>query len=285
MPTDLRYVMVMNESNQLQLMLGSTEVPVFPFPSPEPDLGFTNPMVSPDGRFIAATGYGSGTLNRVFLGRFDSLTEMQPISPDDEAWNCMSWSPDSRSIVVTRLVALGTWKQSKYDVETGEIADLADTEFPSHAMPCSTFLDDDTLLVTEDDPQTGLTVISSQEVGSGTREVLVRIPDCNTIYPQVRPRTGEVAVITGCANVYDSGLWIVPADGGAPRHVLHGLVAAPTWSPDGDWILFGFQEDRTSAPSLWIASADGSTASQLVAGWASWPAWIPAETACGLCPT
>jgi hypothetical protein len=284
-PTDLRYAMVVNDSNRLQLMLGSAEVPAFPFPTPAPDLEFTNPVVSPDGEYIVATGYGPGVLNRAFVGRFDSLAEMQQISPDDEAWNCMSWSADSRAIVVTRLVAPGTWKQSTYDVATGEIVDIFDTEYRSHEMPCGTFLDDDTLLVTEDDPETGLTVISSHDIRSDTRDVFVRIPDCLTIYPQVRPRTNEVAVITGCSNVYDSGLWIVPAGGGAPRHVLNGLVAAPTWSPDGEWILFGFQEDRKSIPSLWIASADGSTASQLAAGWASWPAWIPADTSCDLCPT
>jgi Tol biopolymer transport system component len=242
-------------------------------------------MVSPDGQYIVATGYGPGVMNRAFVGKLDSLADMQQISPDGEAWNCMSWSADSRSIVVTRLVAPGTWKQGTYDVATGTIVDIFDTEFPSRAMPCGRLLDDDTLLVTEDDPESGLMVISSQDVGSDTREAFVSIPDCITIYPQVRLRTGEVAVITGCANVYDSGLWIVPAGGGAPRHVLNGLVAAPTWSPNGAWILFGFQANRTSVPSLWIASPDGSTASQVADGWASWPAWIPADTSCGLCPT
>jgi hypothetical protein len=282
-PSDLRYAMVMRVADELQLMLGSHDVSVFPFPAPSADLQFTNPVVSPDGQSIVVMGFDGDVLHRAYVGRFDSLFDMEQVAPDDEAWNCLSWSTDSSSLVVTRLVSPGRWKQSEYEVASGNLVDLFETEYPSHEMPCGAYYDEDTLLVTGTNPETGIATIWSQDVGSTERELFVSIPDCNVVYPQVRPGTTEVAVISACANAYDSGLWIVPEPGAEPRHILNGLVAAPAWSDDGEWILFGYQTDRTSVPELWIASADGSSAAKLVNGWSSWPAWIPTETPCTAC--
>ena len=58
-------------------------------------------------------------------------------------------------------------------------------------------------------------------------------------------------------NRYESHLWIMPAKGGRPRALTHGLVldSAPTWSPGGGEIAF--VSDRGGVTNVWILPLGG----------------------------
>lgn len=63
-------------------------------------------------------------------------------------------------------------------------------------------------------------------------------------------------------------LWIMAADGSAPRQVLHTDEGAsdvdPAFSPDGRRILF--TSTRGGKPGVWVVAADGSGAKRLADG-------------------
>jgi Tol biopolymer transport system component len=45
---------------------------------------------------------------------------------------------------------------------------------------------------------------------------------------------------------------------------MPGVAIAPSWSPDGDWILFSYTDDELPAqPDLWRSRPDGSDAGPL----------------------
>jgi Tol biopolymer transport system component len=272
---------VTKSSKRLGLVTGSGGRRPTAFAPEGTTFEFTSPVVSPDGNFFLASAVGSSS--RAFVGRLDAMADARQISPDDETWECMSWSIDSKAIVVTRRTEPGPWMQSQYEVATGALTNLLPGEYKAGDAPCGHYLNDFTLLVTSRSRTNGSAMIFSQRIGSEARTEFLAIPDCNVIYPQQRPGTREVAVIAGCENVYDDGLWLTADDGSPPRHVLTGYVAAPTWSPDGTWILFGWAPSRRVAPELWIAMADGSAAKKVADAWTSWPTWIPATSPCSVC--
>ena len=60
------------------------------------------------------------------------------------------------------------------------------------------------------------------------------------------------------------GLFEYDADTGEIRHVIPGLVGAPAYSPDGDWIVFSYNSTGADdAWEYWIATSDGRSARRL----------------------
>ncbi len=284
-PAGLRYFAVVRLSGELALGVGSATVPVIRVPVPDETLRYSRPSVSPDGGRLLVEGARRDGSAEFFVGSLDSLPALERIDRLPGQSICPSWSPDGASVVVSLPVGPRQWTQIRLGLGSGEVDELFPPGSTTPEPPCGVLYDDETLLVTASKPDEDGGAVWRQAVGSDARTVFASIPGCTTIYPQVRPGTREVAVITACEDVYDNGLWVQPDDPSRPpRHVLRGLVAAPVWSDDGEWILFGYQSERGAAPELWIASADGETASQLLTTWSSWPAWIPESAECSFCP-
>jgi Tol biopolymer transport system component len=62
-------------------------------------------------------------------------------------------------------------------------------------------------------------------------------------------------------------IWIAEADGSAPRQVTDVENAQnPTWTTDGDWIVFTRQDSPAGENGLWKIRPDGSDAERLVEG-------------------
>lgn len=79
-------------------------------------------------------------------------------------------------------------------------------------------------------------------------------------------------------NRYVSHLHVMPAHGGKPRQLTHGLVSdgAPAWSPDGK--VLAFVSDRGGAANLWVLPLDGGeprAITQLKGGSVGSPQWSP----------
>jgi Tol biopolymer transport system component len=60
-----------------------------------------------------------------------------------------------------------------------------------------------------------------------------------------------------------SQIWVIPADGGAPRHLTggEGNNDLASWSRDGQWIYF--ESNRSGQNGIWKAPARGGSAVQV----------------------
>jgi hypothetical protein len=88
----------------------------------------------------------------------------------------------------------------------------------------------------------------------------------------------------------DGTIWIENADGSSPIKIFEDpeqrLAIVPTWSPDGQYIIFGLDPPNTNptlsaAPpnGLYIINADGSGLTPIVStrDWKRDPDWSAAE--------
>ena len=88
--------------------------------------------------------------------------------------------------------------------------------------------------------------------------------------PQISPDGSRVVCTVTTAdlqaNAYQTHLWIVPADGGAPRQLTtaKGKDTGPRWSPDGRRIAF--ISDRGGDKQVWIINVDGGEARVVTSG-------------------
>jgi dipeptidyl aminopeptidase/acylaminoacyl peptidase len=89
--------------------------------------------------------------------------------------------------------------------------------------------------------------------------------------PQISPDGSRVVFVRVWVNQkadrYDSALWIVPTNGGAPRQLTAGpRDASPRWSPDGKTLAFlrsGEKDGRPQPAQIYLLSFDGGEAQQL----------------------
>jgi Tol biopolymer transport system component len=83
---------------------------------------------------------------------------------------------------------------------------------------------------------------------------------------------------------YPESLYLVRPDGSERQRLdlgLQGEPFAPSWSPDGERIVFVMRDAQTPNGAIWTADADGSDAALLYDGQgecidgAAWPVWAP----------
>ena len=82
------------------------------------------------------------------------------------------------------------------------------------------------------------------------------------------------------AFVRDGELYVVPAAGGRPRPLSHGLggdAADPAWSPDGKSIAYDYRRAGFSIREIWVAGANGSHAREVtrLSQVCALPTWSP----------
>lgn len=99
-------------------------------------------------------------------------------------------------------------------------------------------------------PDGGRIVFRSSRNGGGIYEIptfggQVRLLATDGQNPKFSPDGSQIAFWTGPESVADAvpgsgALWIMPAAGGSPTRIAAGLTTSryPTWSPDGEWLLF-----------------------------------------------
>jgi TolB protein len=67
-------------------------------------------------------------------------------------------------------------------------------------------------------------------------------------------------------------VYISPTGGGEARRLTESSSTTPRWSPDGQWIAYGF--DRSFSGGIWLIKADG-TEQHRVTQTGGWPVWWP----------
>jgi len=105
------------------------------------------------------------------------------------------------------------------------------------------------------------------EVWSGLDDPLMEVP-------AVSPNAERVAVVSRRGH---SHLTLVSAAGADPVRLGASVVVvgAPSWSPDGKWIVTGGRDD--SGPGLFKIPVDGGKPVRLWSGPASDPVWSPTD--------
>jgi Tol biopolymer transport system component len=85
-------------------------------------------------------------------------------------------------------------------------------------------------------------------------------------FPVWSPDGGKIAYL--CCGGFDASLWVMNADGTAPRRLTTGPAGSPAWSPDGATIAYDDHDDG----GIWLVRPDGSGVKRLAAdsGGASW---------------
>lgn len=65
---------------------------------------------------------------------------------------------------------------------------------------------------------------------------------------------------------------------GGREHVAVGRAGPAKWSPDGSWLVFGFEPiGSIEGSDIWMAKPDGSQLRAVVDKQAWTPAWLPPE--------
>jgi hypothetical protein len=69
---------------------------------------------------------------------------------------------------------------------------------------------------------------------------------------------------------------LVEVTTGEVRRIVTGAAALPKWSPDGEWLVFGYAPLGESAwLGTWMARADGTQLREAVPPPTWFPAWLP----------
>jgi TolB protein len=225
----------------------------------------------------------------------------------DDAFTSVTWSPDGRFITYQNLADEMT-QLYVVDVETGEQTLLDENEFIGTELtwdPDSTALVYYTNTPTAGDPY-NLDLYSVAPDGSD----MMRLTDAaaDDISPSFSPDGTHIVFSTtrddqysgpDSGGPYSSELYVMDADGSNERQLTRTLSTwdeAPTWSPDGRWIVYErrYDDDIKTGPKadtdLILIQPDGSKKRLLTknkgrgdigAVWAPDGRWIAFDTSDG----
>jgi hypothetical protein len=189
---------------------------------------------------------------------------------------CPAWNPGSDQV-------LGAGNSSVAGDRRLWLADLAgerptgDLDLPFASVGCSDFVDDDRLVIGDAalDPDDDRGVWTVGVDGSDPRE-LYAPEGCATAVGAVDPTGTRVTVTQTCFDLRQSGLWVVDLSSGEADQVAVGRAGGGKWSPDGEWLVFGFSPlGESPFLGVWEVRADGHQLRQVIEPPAFSPVWLP----------
>lgn len=247
---------------------------VLPPPTPWEALGWLDVEPGADHGLLLAARQGSdfGTLVLSATGEVLDTVQRAP-----GQLMCPAWNVGSDQV-------LGLDNTSDADQRRVHLIDLtgarpsAPLDLPFATVGCADFVDADRLVVSEaapsHDEDRGVWTVGVD--GSDPREL--HTPEgCTTQVGAVDPAGTRVALAQACLDPLDDGVWVLDLTTGDADQVVTGHAATPKWSPDGEWLVFGFSPlgERTVL-GIWQARADGRQLRRLVDPLVYGPVWLPA---------
>jgi serine/threonine protein kinase/WD40 repeat protein len=162
----------------------------------------------------------------------------------------ISLSTDGRRLAYSNLYAGGSNVWSIPIPETGmvSIRDRRAVTTGHQTIEAHGLSPDGEWIVFDSDRQ-GEMDIWKQRLDGGGGPQLVADVEGDAWEPDWSPDGTEIVFSTA------GGLFVVPADGGAPERVTT-RGGRPDWSPDGLAIAFGIDDDPTIGPNVWVVSRD-----------------------------
>lgn len=147
---------------------------------------------------------------------------------------------------------------------------------PLATASCSDFITDDRIVVSAAMDLDDDTAVWTVGLDGSDPEELYRADGCTTQVGSVDPEGTRVALAQNCTDPLDSGIVVVDLSSGESQRVVTGIAALPKWSPDGEWLVFGYSPlGENNAVGVWIAHPDGHQLREVVASPAWFPVWLP----------
>jgi hypothetical protein len=149
---------------------------------------------------------------------------------------------------------------------------------PFATASCSDFITEDRIVVSDaaldiDDERAVWTVGVD---GSDPRELYRPTADgCRTQVGSVDPAGTRVALAQTCDDPLGSGVMVVDLASGESQRVVTGSAALPKWSPDGEWLVFGYAPPGRAGVGTWMAQPDGRQLRQVLEAPSWFPVWVP----------
>jgi Tol biopolymer transport system component len=227
---------------------------------------YHDPVLSPDGRFVAYGGDGdpAGETGIIVLDR----TEGTRTQLTTDGAGAPIWSADSRRILAfapSRLVVI-------IDVSTGTIVGRIEDTTVQEVIGWTA--DGASILYGSCEPGCGMSPVSIAGAdGSGPRPYDGPLPDVAGGIPS------PDALWIGL--VHDNALYVSSEAGGAEERVSPGgllVLGDPTWSPGGDWLAFAAKTGAESDIRLYVVPRTGGEAVPISSGPTDFaPSWQPID--------
>lgn len=253
------------------------------------------PGLSPDGSEIAIFCCSNGMVVHLLDPDTGDLREFPPPDPTVETPCGMAWSPDGTRLACEGFGVDDPNRNGIYSIRTSDGGGLSRiTSFsggydsPGDYSPAGDRL---VFVRVPDDGRAGIFVadLSGNEID--------RISPPGVVVDDLfggswSPTDDRILFVASDTQEHHKAIWVVNADGSAPHRLqiasgCGGPLSdpdsfgcySPSWSPDGEWIVFVRSAPDGSEENLWIVNADGSGLVQLTDGGTDdLPDWGPDQT-------
>lgn len=189
---------------------------------------------------------------------------------------CLRWDSQGERILAATISTSVNERQVLLLDPTGT-SPSGPAPLPFVTARCSDFITDHRIVVSDaaldiDDERAVWTVGTD---GTDPQE-LYRAKGCSTQVGGVDPSATRVALAQTCNDPLDSGVVVVDLTNGESQRVATGTAALPKWSPDGEWLVFGYSPlGQGLRVGVWMAQPDGRQLRQVVPSPAWFPVWLP----------
>lgn len=231
-----------------------------------------SPVFSPDGKQVAfVRSQQAGSENQIRLLEIASGKETA-VCAITRVVKGIEWAGDPGELLLAAEADYGT-QLFRLSLSDGSLQEVPLREewvsYPSLS------LDGKTLVYEEAEPTQDLICIDLQKpAGEGRRNILQTTQREREAY--FSPDGSRIAFISDRSG--DLEVWVSDARGESARRITasgRDRVAAPRWSPDGEWIAF--QQGDAAGQKLWLVAEDGGIArplevepaAELLCGWSS----------------
>lgn len=236
--------------------------------------GANAPVVAPDGSTVAAVAWprGSDEIAHVLVvGTLDGGFEELLVDDELDMW-CVQWFPDGERLLLTAFVEESfTPRLLEIDLD----GDIVEHRVDPGRYDCAIPIDDDEVLLTYIGIDTDLQGVARADLATGNAELFYMKPGCMVYGGGIAPDRSALLTAAACDVASDSGLHLVDLATGEGEQVFAGPVAFPSWSPSGEWIVFGLYPDlESNESSIWAIRPDGSGFRQIDDEAGAQPAWV-----------
>jgi Tol biopolymer transport system component/DNA-binding winged helix-turn-helix (wHTH) protein len=230
----------------------------------------SDPAISPDGKLVAfrRNSYTPGGAG-IFVTSSESKAVMQLTQHPGDC--CPAWSPDGKQIAFTRIAT------DEYGIYVVSARGGAPRKI-SHEDPrkkrgeLAWTPDGKYIAFSGDSPQGGSQIFVVSVEDSSVHAITEPQGQDRDWGPAFSPDDKQMAFVRGNGAGFPEEVYVMALNGGPPRQLTNeraAIMGPPTWSEDGDSVIFS--STKEGDPALWTIPASGGAATRLDGtGTATW---------------
>jgi dipeptidyl aminopeptidase/acylaminoacyl peptidase len=218
------------------------------------------PIASPDGRWVAWTWSGLSATSDVYAVATDGSSPVVRLTATEQNVWAMSWSPDSKSVVVAQDEN-GNERAQLFRVDVaqpGVMQPLTEAE-PNYYVRGGQLHPNGRWLVyganvDEDGNEIESTWIYRHDLTTGQRTALAQPRGASWYSPQLSPTGTHVAYCRQDLHPAGLQLWLVGIDGANDREIVNvgaDKKVSAVWTPDGQHLLIHAEAETHFRVGLW----------------------------------